>query len=50
MTDAADGTDWNRLQDGQPIAVGDTVGSTSYARDVDSWLALVPSVGVLWRY
>jgi outer membrane receptor protein involved in Fe transport len=25
-------------------------GSTSYVRDVDSWLPLVPSVGVLWRY
>lgn len=25
-------------------------GSVSYDRDVDSWLPLVPSVGVLWRY
>jgi ferric-dicitrate binding protein FerR (iron transport regulator) len=28
---AADGTDWNRLQDGQPIAVGDTVRSEARA-------------------
>jgi hypothetical protein len=25
-------------------------GSTTYARDVDSWLPIVPSFGVLWRY
>lgn len=25
-------------------------GTTTYVRDVDSWLPLVPSVGVLWRY
>jgi len=25
-------------------------GSLSYARNVDSWLPLVPSAGVLWRY
>jgi outer membrane receptor protein involved in Fe transport len=25
-------------------------GSLSYVRDVDSWLPLVPSAGVLWRY
>ena len=25
-------------------------GSLTYQRDVDSWLPLVPSVGVLWRY
>jgi outer membrane receptor protein involved in Fe transport len=25
-------------------------GSVSYARDVNSWLPIVPSVGVLWRY
>lgn len=25
-------------------------GETVYARDVDSWLPLVPSAGVLWRY
>jgi hypothetical protein len=25
-------------------------GSVSYDRDVSSWLPIVPSVGVLWRY
>jgi outer membrane receptor protein involved in Fe transport len=25
-------------------------GSTTYARDVDNWLPVVPSLGVLWRY
>jgi hypothetical protein len=25
-------------------------GTVTYSRDVDSWLPLVPSAGVLWRY
>ena len=28
----------------------DASGNVSYRRDVDSWLPLVPNVGVLWRY
>lgn len=28
----------------------DANGNTYYTRDVDSWLPLVPSAGVLWRY
>ena len=32
----------------QPVRNAD--GSTTYERDVDSWLPLVPSFGVLWRY
>jgi hypothetical protein len=25
-------------------------GSLRYSRDIDAWLPLVPSIGVLWRY
>jgi hypothetical protein len=25
-------------------------GSLNYSRDLDTWLPLVPSAGVLWRY
>ena len=25
-------------------------GSRTYSRDIDSWLPLIPSIGVLWRY
>jgi outer membrane receptor protein involved in Fe transport len=32
----------------QPVT--DANGNVTYLRDVDSWLPLVPSVGVLWRY
>jgi hypothetical protein len=31
-------------------AIEDTNGTLTYDRDVDSWLPLVPSAGVLWRY
>lgn len=32
----------------EPVVEAD--GTTSYARDIDGWLPLVPNVGFLWRY